>query len=90
LFYGGKQRSASCELLQDLVIKFAAELERITILDVHSGLGPSGTATLIGNTNRYSKDTRQSELQALFNQPVIMDDNSGNAYKSICPMSSVQ
>jgi len=82
LFYSGTQTSVSCQLLQSIVQKYADEIECVTILDVHSGLGPTGKATLIANTNRIEKDRRQIDLQTLFGQPVIMDDDTANAYNA--------
>lgn len=82
LFYGGAALSASASLLQKLVHDFAKDAERISILDVHSGLGPSGTATLISNSNMAAAENQLQWLQTHYRQPVIFDDASDNAYRA--------
>ncbi|MBX2839975.1 MAG: DUF2817 domain-containing protein [Gammaproteobacteria bacterium] len=82
LFYAGSSATESSTTLQELVLNFSKDVEDITILDVHSGLGPSGKVTLIGNTNRLAKSERQSTLQRHYEQPVILDDAYDNAYNA--------
>jgi len=80
LFFTGLDTSPSSALLQNLVHKFCANVNRISILDIHSGLGPSATATLIANSNLINAEKRLSWLQEHYQQPVIMDSASDNAY----------
>jgi len=82
LFFTGLQISASRALLEDLIVEIAANVPRISILDIHSGLGPAGRATLIGNSNLVSAEKSQQRLQAHYRQPVVMDNASDNAYNA--------
>ncbi|MFK7856762.1 MAG: M14 family metallopeptidase [Granulosicoccus sp.] len=82
LFYGGAALSASASILQKLVQDVAKDVERITILDLHSGLGPGGTATLISNSNIVFAENQLEWLQTHYQQPVIFDDASDNAYRA--------
>jgi len=80
LFYGGADVGESCRLLQDIVRELAADVPRITHLDLHSGLGPSAVATLIGNGNSGAPEGRAERLRAHYRRPVRLDDASDNAY----------
>ncbi|NND92125.1 MAG: DUF2817 domain-containing protein [Granulosicoccus sp.] len=82
LFFGGHEISHSCALLQKLVQGYAANIDRITILDVHSGLGPSGVATLIGDSNMVDAGKRYHWLQTHYRQPVFIGNASDNTYNA--------
>lgn len=82
LFYGGVTMSESCRAVQNIVLGLTANVQRITVLDVHSGLGPPAVATLIGNSNIVSPEACLAWLQSHYTQPVVMDNASGNAYNA--------
>ncbi len=82
LFFGGEVAGESCELLQNLVCRFSANVDRITLLDIHSGLGPSATATLIGNSNMMAAEKQMSWLRTHYHQPVLIDNASVNVYNA--------
>lgn len=80
VFYGGLKTGESCQLLQNLVTRFAADVDMVSVLDIHSGLGRSGTAMLIGNTNTVSEDKRKRWIQKLYNKRTYLDNDANNAY----------
>ena len=82
LFYGGSRSGEACKLLQQLVAGYTQDVPRVTILDVHSGLGPSGTATLIGNSNMTQIEHQSAWLSAHYEQPVVIDNGDGNPYNA--------
>ena len=82
VFYGGTQLSESTSLLQDLILGLSANAKQITVLDVHSGLGPSATASLIGNTNIVTEEERSSWLNNHYGQGVYIDTQKDNAYNA--------
>jgi len=82
VFYGGSTVEQSCLLLQSLVLKYANKVDRISILDVHSGLGPFAVATLIGNVNVVTKEKRLQWLSTHFDNRIILDDQSDNTYNA--------
>ncbi len=82
VFFGGKHSVESCVLLQNLLIDLTKKSNRITILDLHSGLGASGTAMLIGNSNRVSPERTLSWIRDHYEQTVYIDSNAGNAYNA--------
>lgn len=82
LFFGGFNVGESCELLQRLVLEHSAGVERVSILDVHSGLGPSATATLISRSNMMPPAQQMSWLHTHYQQPVLIDNASVNVYNA--------
>lgn len=82
LFYSGIENGASSLLLQQLLCEHTATVESTTILDIHSGLGSSGKATLIGNTNQVDKNKQLDWLKDRYSQPIVMDNISSNAYNA--------
>ena len=82
MFFGGFDVGESCGLLQELVLSYSADVDRVTLLDIHSGLGPSATATLIGNSNHMAVDKQLSWLRGHYRQPVLIDNASSNTYNA--------
>jgi len=80
VFYGGVQIEESSNRLQSILLHLSANCSRISILDVHSGLGPSGTATLIGNSNLVAPTQTLDWLRTRFRYPVHIDTNPDNLY----------
>jgi len=80
LFYGGTGAGESSRLLQSILLELSTDADRVTHLDLHTGLGPSAVATLIGNTNIGDVDGRQHRLRAHYDQPVRLDDAPDNPY----------
>ena len=80
LFFGGEVVGESCELLQNVVRSFSVNMDRIILLDIHSGLGPSATATLIGNSNMIAQEKQMSWLRTHYHQPVLIDTAGVNTY----------
>ena len=80
LFFGGATVGESCRTLQDVLLGLAAEADRVSVLDVHSGLGPAATATLICNANLGQARSREAALRAHYRRRVLLDDADGNAY----------
>ena len=80
LFFAGTAVGESARRLSELLVRLSGAAGRITHLDLHSGLGPSGTATLIGATGIGAVEGREARLRAHFGQPVRLDDAPGNAY----------
>ena len=89
MFFGGFDVGESCNLLQDLIFSYSADVDRVTLLDIHSGLGPSATATLIGNSNRMAADRQGSWLREHYRQPVLIDNASSNTYNAQGSFQSV-
>lgn len=87
LFYGGKQVSASRALLETLIRQHIKDTPQVTLLDVHSGLGPSATPTLISNSNMATKLSEPSWLKNHYRQPVISDQAKDNPYHAQGPLS---
>lgn len=82
LFYGGAQLGESCRSVQNIVLDLAAEVDQVTVLDVHSGLGSSAVATLIGNSNIVAPETCLNWLRSHYDKPVVIDDASSNVYNA--------
>ena len=80
LFYGGERAGESCRTLQDVVLGLAAGVGRLTVLDVHSGLGPSATATLICEANVGAAGSRARVLSDHYRRKVLLDGSAHNAY----------
>ena len=80
LFYGGARAGESCRTLQTVVLGLAADVDRLSVLDVHSGLGPSAKATLICRSNLGSADSRGRVLSERYGRKVVLDDAADNAY----------
>ena len=80
LFYGGKTMGVSCRALQDILLALAANAARLSVLDVHSGLGPSGVATLICNANTAPVPSLPSTLRARYGREILLDSSTDNAY----------
>ena len=80
LFYGGARAGESCRTLQDVVLGLATDVDRLTVLDVHSGLGPSATATLICNANVGPAGSRERVLSDHYRRKVLLDGSTDNAY----------
>lgn len=82
MFFGGFDVGESCALLQRLILRYAAEVNRVTLLDIHSGLGPCATATLIGNSNMIAPEEQMRWLRTHYQQPVLIDNASVNTYNA--------
>ena len=80
LFFGGATAGESCRLLQELVLDLSADVERLTVLDVHSGLGRSAVATLIGDGNAGTREGRARRLHDHYRRSVHLDSADGNVY----------
>jgi len=80
LFFGGNHLTESRERLEQCVRKYTAKVPQVTVLDIHSGLGPSGLATLISNSNRVPDNQRVSWLQKHYDMPAVLDSSPDNAY----------
>ena len=80
LFYGGERVGESCRTLQDVVLGLAAGVDRVSVLDVHSGLGPSATATLICEANVGAANSRERVLSDHYRRRVLLDGSNDNAY----------
>ena len=80
LFFGGTEAGESCRSLQGIVLGLAGDTERLTVLDVHSGLGPSATATLIGDGNLGAPERRAALLLERYGRTVLLDSSDDNAY----------
>lgn len=80
VFFGGEQVSESCKLLQELVLEYSSNAQRVSILDVHSGLGPKATASLIGNSNIGIQKGQQEWIAEHYGQPFYIDSSTTNAY----------
>lgn len=83
LFYGGRQPGAATRALQRRLVELAAGADRITLLDVHSGLGPRAAATLIARTNIGSSHARGERLRTHYGQGVVEDGAPGNVYDAV-------
>jgi hypothetical protein len=82
LFFGGAEIGESCAKLQDILLRLTSTVDRVTLLDLHSGLGPSATATLIGNSNLVAPEKQVSWLRMHYHQPVLIDHASSNVYNA--------
>jgi len=82
LFYGGQSASESRVQLETWVSDYSHAIPNITLLDIHSGLGPSGYATLIANTNQVPLDQSADWLQPHFGMPVVPHRSDNNAYNA--------
>lgn len=82
VFFGGQQLSEATKLLQKLILNFSAGADQITVLDIHSGLGPSAKASLIGNTNLVTKEKRSSWIKSFYGLDVYIDTEKANAYNA--------
>jgi len=80
LFFTGTNVSESTALIQKLVLSATDTVDEIIILDVHSGLGRSGLATLISNTNMRKNTEAKTWLESHFAQSVVMENSHNNAY----------
>jgi len=80
LFYGGARSSVTRSRIEDCVRKYVGTASQVTVLDVHSGLGPSGVATLIGNSNRVLSGHCVEWLHNHYEMPVVLDSSPDNAY----------
>lgn len=80
LFFGGERVSESTQLLQTLVLKHTKHCERVSIIDVHTGLGNRGSTSFICNTNQVAPEERKTHLSTVLGQSVVLDDDAGNAY----------
>ena len=80
LFFGGAAAGESCRTLQDIVLGLAADADRVTVLDVHSGLGRSATASLIGDGNVGPADGRRARLAEHYERTVYLDSSDDNVY----------
>jgi len=83
VFFGGKAPTPSRTLLETLIQHHSDGVERVTVLDIHSGLGPNGIATLISNTNLIEPQNQISWLKERFNNPLIADEAEDNAYDAL-------
>lgn len=82
LFYGGCKIGESSAHLQELLINYTSSVQRVSVLDIHSGLGPSSVATLIGHCN-YPDNTESSGwLEQQLGKPIVSDRDDGNAYNA--------
>ncbi len=82
VFYTGCKTSQSTALLQEIVHHHSNKIEQISILDVHSGLGPSGVATLIANSNVVDNETLVELLHNHYEQAVMLSHSSSNPYNA--------
>ncbi len=82
VFYGGTQIAESTALLKSLIEKHSTDYQRISILDVHSGLGPSAKASLIGNSNIVAEPDRKQWLTNHYGNQIYIDTDSTNAYNA--------
>lgn len=80
LFHAGTEVGESVRTLQALLLALSGPASRVTHLDVHSGLGPSGVATLIASAGPDAADRFAARLRAHYGQPVTPDDAPGNPY----------
>ena len=80
LFYGGTTVGESCRTLRAVTLGLVAGVDRVSVLDVHSGLGPSATATLICNANVGTAGSRQRFLREHYRRKVLLDGSADNAY----------
>ncbi len=76
LFYGGAEVGEPCRTLQEVTLGLVADAARVSVLDVHSGLGPAATATLICNGD----GAQTGALQEHYRRRVLLDSSTGNAY----------
>lgn len=82
LFYGGDHRSETCHRLQGIVCEYTDNIPKVSVLDVHSGLGPSGMATLISNTNQCPEYKQIEWLRKHYQMPVVLDYSPLNPYNA--------
>jgi len=82
VFFGGESVGESCQLLQHLVLEHAANSTRVSVLDVHTGLGPSGTASIIGNCNIVPANEQLHWLRTQFGLPAYADASEENLYNA--------
>ena len=80
LFFAGTEAGESSRDLEALLSELSAGAGRVTHLDVHSGLGPSGVATLIAGTNVGAPAHRVERLRARYGRTIALDGAAGNAY----------
>lgn len=55
LYYGGTKLERSWEILRDFLKPYCAAARRLVVIDVHSGLGPSGADTLMCDSKAQFK-----------------------------------
>ena len=82
LFYGGSALSQSCNIAQALILRYSSFVEQVSLLDIHSGLGPAASPTLIANTNLLPHVSQQEWLHNLYGLPVILDNSAENTYNA--------
>lgn len=82
LFYGGSCTGESCEHLQTLVKQYTFNANRVSVLDVHSGLGPCAVATLIGHCNYTGPGKSLRWLETQLGQEIVSDNDDGNTYNA--------
>ena len=80
LFYGGAAAGEACRTLQDLVLGLSASADRVIVLDVHSGLGRSAVAMLIGDGNVGAPEDRLDRLRGHYRRSVHLDRSADNLY----------
>ena len=80
LFFGGAAAGEPCRLLQELVLGLSADVERVSVLDVHSGLGRSAVATLIGDGNAGPREGRARRLHEHYRRAAHLDSADDNVY----------
>ena len=57
-------------------------MDRLTLLDVHSGLGRSATAMLIGDGNVGPSEGRSRRLREHYRRAVYLDSSDDNLYNA--------
>ncbi len=87
VFYGGEAVSETTALLQDLITRFSKQPAQVSILDIHSGLGPAAKATLIANTNIEPATTQLDWLRKHFKMDVHSDSAQNNVYSASATFS---
>lgn len=82
LFFGGQHACESRTHLEQWVQEYTADIPLVTVLDVHSGLGEFGQATLISNTNCAAINESVEWLQKHYEMPIVLDNAPDNAYNA--------
>ena len=82
VFFGGTRLSESSRLLQEIIVNLSANSKQVTILDIHSGLGPSAKVSLIGNSNIVPKEERLNWLKKHYGKTVYIDTDKNNTYNA--------
>ncbi len=74
VFYGGTGPTWSHRSLREILTKFAAAAARVTIVDLHTGLGPWGHGELISPSGSGAADFKRA--QQLWGEVTSMVDNT--------------